>query len=188
MTGLQADPGTAAPRDAVDWYLVHARPRQEGVAAEHLERQGYAAYLPRLRLPRLRRSRWHEAIEPLFPRYLFAGVRAAEQSLHPIRSTRGVSTLVRSGERYRPVPRDMLASLQARADDEGLHRLHRDEFAPGARVRILAGPFAGLEAAFESRQGQDRVRVLLEIIGAATAATLPASLVVPALRDRWMAA
>ena len=164
---------------ALDWYLVHSRPRQEAVAAEHLTRQGYAVYLPRLRLPRLRRARWRECVEPLFPRYLFAGLRPDEQGLHPIRSTRGVSALVRHGERYRPVATELLASLKARARDDGLHQLTADDLVAGDPVRIVAGPFSGLEAVFDSRQGADRVRVLLELIGVTSAALLPASLVVP---------
>jgi transcriptional antiterminator RfaH len=189
MTGpVPASHGLAGEGHDCHWYLVHARPRQEHVAAEHLERQGYAVYLPRLRLPRLRRSRWHDSLEPLFPRYLFAGVRGAEQSVHPIRSTRGVAALVRYGDRYRPVPHQLIASLRARADAEGLHHLHPAELAQGDRVRIVAGPFAGLEAVFQQRQGGDRVRVLLEIIGAAISATLPVGLVVPVLHDRWAAA
>ena len=88
----------------VDWYLVHTRPRQEEIAREHLARQGYGVYLPRLQLPRRRRGRWLDVVEPLFPRYLFAGARRDEQSVHPIRSTRGVSALVRGGESYAPVP------------------------------------------------------------------------------------
>lgn len=174
--------------DPRDWYLVHSRARQEHVAAEHLARQDYAVYLPRLVLPRLRRSRWHDSVEPLFPRYLFAGVRAAEQSVHPIRSTRGVAGLVRFGEGYRPVPHDVVRGLQARADAAGMHRLQSAELAPGDRVRIVAGPFAGLEAIFEQRHGSGRVRVLLEVIGAARSTTLSDGLVVPALPDRRAAA
>ena len=170
-----------------DWYLVHARPRQEAVAAGHLERQGYGVYLPRLKLPRLRRARWHDLVEPLFPRYLFAGVRPAEQCIHPIRSTRGVAALVRSGDRYVPVPRDLLTSLCDRADEDGFHQLTIEDLAPGDRVRIVAGPFSGLEAVFQSRQGTDRVRVLLELIGATTAAMLPAGLVVPVRPGRTAA-
>lgn len=169
---------------SLNWYLVHSRPRQEAVAAAHLERQGFAVYLPRLKLPRLRRARWHELVEPLFPRYLFAGLRPGEQCLHPIRSTRGVAALVRSGADYAPVPPALLAELKARADDEGLHRLSPGALVPGDRVRIVAGPFAGLEAVFQARQGQDRVRVLLEIVGATTAAMLPAGLLVPLIPGR----
>lgn len=162
----------------LDWYLVHSRPRQEAVAAEHLERQGYAVYLPRLKLPRLRRARWYDLVEPLFPRYLFAGVRPAEQCLHPIRSTRGVAALVRSGERYAPVSRSLLDALRARADEQGLHQLFADSLEPGEKVRIVAGPFAGLEAVFQAHQGADRVRVLLDIVGATTSAMIPTGLVV----------
>lgn len=168
----------------LDWYLVHARPRQEEVAREHLERQGYGVYLPRLQLPRRRRARWQEVVEALFPRYLFAGVRREQQSLHPIRSTRGVSALVRSGPQYTPVPASLLEELRRREDEQGLHQLRPQGLGPGDPVRIIAGPFAGLEAVFHSRQGEDRVRVLLEIIGASTAATLPAGLVVPAFAGR----
>ena len=172
----------------IDWYLVHSRPRQESVAAEHLQRQGYEVYLPRVKLPRHRRARWQEQVEPLFPRYLFAGLQVGQQSLHPVRSTRGVAALVRSGEHYAPVPPALLAALRAGADGEGLHQLRAEGLLPGDRVRIVAGPFAGLEAVFHSRQGADRVRVLLEIIGATTEAMLSSSLLVRVHGDRTAAA
>jgi len=170
------------------WYLVHTRPRQEEIAREHLERQGYGVYLPRLQLPRRRRGRWHDVVEPLFPRYLFAGARRDEQSLHPIRSTRGVSALVRGGDSYTPVPVGLLDELRSREDAAGLHQLRPDDLQPGDRVQILAGPFAGLEAVFHSRQGADRVRVLLTIIGTSAPATLPAGLVGPGRQRRDTAA
>ena len=168
----------------LDWYLVHTRPRQELVAVEHLRRQGYAAYLPRLRLPRLRRARWHDSIEPLFPRYLFVGARRDEQSLHPIRSTRGVATLVRCGPAFVPVAPGLLAELREREDEEGICHLRTGHLEAGDKVRILAGPFAGLEAVFQSRLGADRVRVLLELVGACAPASLDADLVVPASHGR----
>lgn len=167
-----------------DWYLLHTRPRQEEVAAGHLERQGYGVYLPRLRLPKLRRHRWHDAIEPLFARYLFVGVVTGEQSFAPIVSTRGVAKLVRFGERYRPVPPALLGELRRREGDDGNHVLENAGLAPGDRVRIVAGPFEGLEAIFQSEQGAERVRVLLELVGTTAGATLPAGFVVP-VRDRW---
>ena len=170
------DAGNLPP--VLDWYLVHARPRQEVLAVEHLERQGYAAYLPRLKLPKFRHRAWQDSIEPLFPRYLFAGVVPDEQSVHPIRSTRGVSSLVRAGEAYVPVPSSLIGSLRAREDGEGMHVLKSETLQPGDKLHVIAGPFAGLEAVFQSRQGTDRVRVLLTLIGNTTPATLPAGLVV----------
>jgi len=174
-------------RNDRDWYLLHSRPRQEEIAAEHLQRQGYGVYLPRLRLPRLRRSRWCESIEPLFARYLFVGVVTGEQALSPILSTRGVGRLVRFGVRYQPVPSALLASLRAHEGDDGIHVLQSAGLQPGDRVRIIAGPFAGLDAIFQSEQGADRVRVLLELIGTTAGATLPAGCVVPMHNGRFAA-
>ena len=55
------------------WYVIQTKPRQESVAIENLERQGYAAYCPKMAQAKRRRQRqrWQKVIEPLFPRYLF---------------------------------------------------------------------------------------------------------------------
>ncbi|MBS0465459.1 MAG: transcription/translation regulatory transformer protein RfaH, partial [Proteobacteria bacterium] len=72
------------------WYCVHSKPRAETLAAEHLLRQGYECFLPRIlrrvALPRAGRSRC--VVEPLFPRYLFVQADPNVQSLAAIRSTR----------------------------------------------------------------------------------------------------
>lgn len=140
-----------------------------------MQRQGYAVYLPRLRF-----CHWKEELAPLFPRQLFVGICAGEQSLRPIRTTRGVAMLVSSGIGYTPVAPGLVAALRERADPGGLHRLLDGELLPGDRVRILAGPFASLEAVFQSRQGSDRVRVLLQIVAAAPVAMIRNKLLVRA--------
>jgi transcriptional antiterminator RfaH len=79
-------------------HAVRTKPRQKGVALENLTRQGYGDLLPMV--PSVgRRRRRSEA--PLFPGYLFVGVKAAEQAYGPIRSTFGVVGLVRFGD-YAP--------------------------------------------------------------------------------------
>jgi transcriptional antiterminator RfaH len=168
----------------LEWYLVHARPRQESIAEEHLRRQGYEAYFPRVQLPRLRASRWIDAVDALFPRYLFVGLEPGVQSLHPVRSTRGVAKVVRFGERYAAVPSVLLDSLRDRECARGVHVLSTQPFHAGDRVNIIAGPFEGLEAIFEARQGGDRVRLLIELIGTTTRAVLPAGHVLPTLTTR----
>ena len=39
------------------WYCVHTRPRAEAQAREHLQRQGFEVFLPRLRRSVLRGGR-----------------------------------------------------------------------------------------------------------------------------------
>ena len=163
------------------WYLVHSRPRLETIAAENLARQGYQVYLPRLRLPRRRRERWRDEVEPLFPRYLFVGVNIGDQEFRPMHSTRGVSRIVRFGLRYASVPHALIEALEAQVGLDGLHEFRAPKLASGDRVRILAGPFRDVEAVFECERGEDRVRVLLEVLGAEARVTLNASLIVPAV-------
>lgn len=164
------------------WFVVHTKPRQEGEAQLQLERQGYPVYLPRLCLPRLRRSRWRDVTEPLFPRYLFVALEKGEQSLAPIRSTRGVSAVLRFGDRYAEVPTTLVEALRLRANAEGLHTLNVATFEKGAKVRIIAGPFEGLEAVFDKESGPDRARVLLEVLGATAPVTLPTAHMIPTRR------
>jgi transcriptional antiterminator RfaH len=164
------------------WFVVHTKPRQEAVAQTQLERQGYPVYLPRLSLPRLRRGRWAETIEPLFPRYLFVRVEVGEQALAPIRSTRGVSSVLKFGDRYAEVPPQLVHSLRARANEAGMHVLAGAGMRKGDRLHIIAGPFEGFEAVFECERGADRSQVLLDVLGASTAVTLPTGFVVPELR------
>jgi transcriptional antiterminator RfaH len=165
------------------WYLIHTKPSSEAVAQANLERQGYEAYFPRLVQPVRRRARWTDAIIALFPRYLFLRLSEGEQSLAPVRSTSGVADVVRFGTSYAVVPDRVVGDLRARADPQsGLHRLAaRSLFTAGAAVKIMAGPFGGLDGVFEREAGHERVIVLLKLLGQDTSVRVAAGFVVPAV-------
>ena len=147
------------------WYLVHAKPRQEDLAKANLERQGYQAYLPKLRIPRHRMGRRVIRIEPMFPRYLFIRLDTATDNWAPIRSTVGVSTLVRFGMYPSAVPDDLIEYLRSRDNAEGVQDLPLHTFQPGEKVVIEEGPFRGYEGIYLAQSSQERVTVLLDIVG-----------------------
>ena len=165
----------------VRWYLIHTKPLGERIAQCNLERQGYGVYFPRLLRRGVYGRHQRERIDPLFPRYLFLGLHHAQQSLAPVRSTVGVARVVRFGCEYAVVPPDVIYALQSRADPaSGLHQLtHWSPLRAGSPVRIVQGPFAGLEGIFEREVGSDRVDVLLEVLGRQTPVRVPAHLVEP---------
>lgn len=144
------------------WYLVYTKPRQEQMALEHLQRQGYHCYLPTLRTEKIRRGKAVWVTEALFPRYLFIRLETglSAKSWSPIRSTQGVSTLVHFG------------SQPARVDDALVQWLQQHEqalpeqarFQPGDAVRITRGPFAGLDALYQMTDAQQRAIVLIDIL------------------------
>ena len=151
------------------WYLVYCKARQEDAAARGLEEQGYAVYLPKLRLRRRRRGVATEVEQPLFPRYLFVAPSGSTQSIGPAQFTAGVQNLVRFGTLYLPVPQHVVTALREREDPEiGCHRLEPPVMQRGDRVRIDSGAFKGIEGVFEVRTGRDRVIILLNLLGQQT--------------------
>jgi transcriptional antiterminator RfaH len=143
------------------WLLAYTKPRQEHVAEEHLLRQGYDVLCPQIRVQKLRNRRWTWVDEPLFPRYLFVGA-APEFSWAPLRSTVGVTSLVRFGGQIAPVPEALIETLLSNATES---QFQRPLYRQGQKVRIIAGPFATLEGVFEMAEGESRATVLLDLLG-----------------------
>jgi transcriptional antiterminator RfaH len=143
------------------WYVVQCKPQGDWRALEHLERQGFECYLPVFRLEARRRGHLVEIREPLFPRYLFIRLDAVEDNWYPIRSTRGVTQIVRSNHRPVQVRDEIIDSIRARlANGTG----HRPYIRPGEHVRITEGSFAGIDAIFLANVGDERVILLLNIL------------------------
>lgn len=178
--GFQAQLATLETHPSC-WYAVYCKPRKETIAEENLQRQGYQVYLPRIRLPRRLRGQWAEAVEPLFPRYLFVYLNVDRDSVAPIRSTTGVTTLVRFAERPAVIPDPVIAALIANEDKEsGLHLYGRPLFRKGESVRFLEGPFAGLQGIFDKENGNERVTVLLDLLGKLNTVRVSRSCIAPA--------
>lgn len=147
------------------WYLIYTKPRSESVAERHLERQGFHTYLPWLFGDHSSGSMRTAKVEPLFPRYLFVELDPEQQSVAPIRSTYGVSRIVTFGGRLTPVCGDLIEALKQEAAADGLHRLPKVNYRSGDPVRIVSGPFEGLKGVFHMPSGNDRVLILLDILG-----------------------
>ncbi len=144
------------------WYLVHTKPRLENTALINLERQGYECYLPRLRVEKLRRRKAEIVDEPMFPRYLFIHLDTSHQakSWSPIRSTLGVSKLVYFGTQAATVDDALVELLQQREQAMPAEAM----FQPGEKVVITEGPFAGIEAIYQTSDPERRALILLEIL------------------------
>jgi len=148
-----------------DWYLVYSKPKQENLAFENLERQGYKMYLPRLLNQKRLRGRYIEVIEPLFPRYLFIHLNSIDDDWGPIRSTLGVANIVRFGNILAKVPNSLIDALLACENEEGLYTQTSTNFAAGDRVRFVEGAMEGYEGIFQTKGGKERVTILLDIAG-----------------------
>ena len=127
------------------WYLIQCKPREDQRALENLERQGFQCYLPMYVVEKLRAGVLRKANEPLFPGYLFIRLDCVNDNWRPIRSTRGVTGIVRFDDYPLPVPDSLIEAIQRRIAGEPVAESH---FKAGERVTIIQGGFANIEAVF----------------------------------------
>lgn len=146
------------------WYVVNTQPGAEQKAARHLEQQGYRVYLPRWRKRRshARRVEWIAA--PLFPRYLFVGFDIGVTRWRAIHSTFGVSQLVSNCGLPAPVPEGIVEAIRARASENGLVEI-KPTFRKGQSIIVGEGPFLDQIGLFESLSDDERVTILLNLLG-----------------------
>jgi transcriptional antiterminator RfaH len=160
------------------WYAVYTQPHAEPKALEHLLRQGYSAYLPRYRTKVCHARRQQIVLRPLFPRYLFAGVDRARMAWRPILSTLGVTDIVRAGDEPTPVSAEIVTAIREREDAGGFDRLDsRQMLRPCQPVRVTSGAFEDMVGRLVELRDQDRIVVLLELLGRAVRAQLSAEVV-----------
>jgi transcriptional antiterminator RfaH len=150
------------------WHVVHTKPREEFRALENLENQGYVCFLPTLRIHKMRRNLVEIAIEPLFSRYLFIQLNAATSNWYPIRSTRGVSSLLMFGGQFATLPQPCVESMRRRCEGDAAPL-----FIRGDRVEITSGPLAGLQGVYELADGEVRALVLIELMRTTQSLKLP---------------
>lgn len=160
------------------WYVVQTQINGEAKAAENLQRQGFETYLP-CYLKRRRHARKVDfAAKPLFPRYMFVAIDMATQRWRSVQSTFGVSRLVTNGDEPAVVPDGVIPALKAREDAKGFVEMDaRLAFAPGDKVRVLAGAFMDNAGLFNGIADHDRVSILLEMLGRQVRVLLDADLV-----------
>jgi transcriptional antiterminator RfaH len=163
-----------------NWYVIQTKPRQESVAVENLKRQGYATYCPHMAQAKRRRQRWQKVIEPLFPRYLFIRLAEGIDNFAPIRSTIGVLNMVRFGGQPATIPQQVIDNIHKQEQILLAEPGEHPNWKAGDKVQVIDGPFAGLNGIFQKQNSQERVIILLNLLGLKNSVAVEANSIVPA--------
>lgn len=146
------------------WYLIQTKPQQEFIAEKNLKNQGYESYLPLVSQEKVIQKRIEVKVLPLFPRYLFVKLKNdfSSKSWMPIRSTKGVSNIVRFGMTLASASDQLIEILKSR---EFQHTTNiQPLYRKGQVLKIIQGPFAGFESIYCGMDDQMRVIVLFEFM------------------------
>lgn len=139
-------------------------------------------FCPRIRFQRAtaRGRVWFK--EALFPGYLFARFDPSRM-LRAVQYAHGITGLVSFGAHHAEVPRATLDALREWIGEDEV-RTVRDAPEVGDEVRVLEGPFQGLEVLVTGvLPASERVRVLLDFLGRQTEVELAVEAVCAAHAD-----
>jgi transcriptional antiterminator RfaH len=161
-----------------NWSVVRTKFRKELSAALNLQKQGYHIYCPKYlkRTTHARKTKYVAA--PLFPNYLFIKIDPDFQRWRSILSTIDVEELLCHGDRPAKVPDTVIEDIKHRENDKGLvELLPWAEWQPGQKLRVVAGAFVDKVGILQDLPDVDRVRLLLDILGAGIAVSVPRKIV-----------
>jgi transcriptional antiterminator RfaH len=139
------------------WAVAQTEPMRESLAVSHLQRAGYATYLPRIKISETKR------IVPLFPSYAFVHI---VDHWYSALGTIGVIRLLLAGDHPARVGEEIINGIKAQ-ERGGLVKLQplKPRLKPGDPVRVVRGSFLGHFGIYDGMSGKERERVLLELLG-----------------------
>ena len=150
------------------WLVAYTKPRLELVALQNLELQNFEAYLPRYKKFKNTETGPVPVFEPMFPRYILFRPSKPEQSIETVRSTKGISHVVRFGFEPGVVSSSMVATLKEFETSQNQATLQEmSNFKAGQKVKLKHVALGALEGLVQSVSSK-RVAVLLEILGRPT--------------------
>lgn len=174
---MTTDTTTTSAPSLLQWHAVQCKGGESFRAADNLINQGFHVFHPTCQRQKKRRGRTEWVTEPLFPYYLFIQLDQTNSNWRPIRSTPGVSQLVRFGSHPAAVDDALIELLQIY---DGLSLSDAIAFQAGENVTLEKGPLSGLPATF-SRQlsrtcnGEERAIVLLQWLNTHREVNVPLS-------------
>jgi transcription termination/antitermination protein NusG len=183
-TSVVSSTGAVAPPDVVfglrrrdeetRWHVLHVRSRQEKALDAWLRAAGVSCYLPLRPAERRYGQRRVTSLLPLFPGYLFLWGNRDEVFLAD--RTKRVARLIDVPDQ-RQLEWELVNVGRALAGGASLDPY--PALREGVRVRVLSGPFEGVEGVIRSRNAADRLVLQVRMLNTAASLDIDGHLVEP---------
>jgi transcription antitermination factor NusG len=147
--------------DCPRWYALYTYPRHEKVVAEQLGNKGIESFLPTSTIARRWKDRTVRIPFPLFPSYVFVRVELARRVA--ALTIPGVIRILSVNGAPIAIP-DLEIDAVQRCVNEGAKLESHPFVVSGMRVRVLSGPFSGLEGIVTQVNGKYKVVVSITAI------------------------
>ena len=109
-------------------------------------------------------NKFKEIIKPVFPGYIFIAINLEEKNWHKINNTRGISSIIVFGNEIPLIRCELSEELKYRFSlNSSLEAV--DPFEIGMNAEITNGPFAQLIGKIEEIDADQRIWILLGVLG-----------------------
>ena len=154
-------------RNSKSWIVARNKPNQDKIALINLERQNFEFFQPTFKTMSRRQNKFKEIIKPVFPGYIFIAINLEEKNWHKINNTRGISRIIVFGNEIPLVHCQLIKELKHRFSLNSSPKAV-DPFEIGMNAEITNGPFAQLIGKIDNIDANQRIWILLDILGTQT--------------------
>ena len=161
-----------------EWFILQFKSNSHFLAAKNLNQQGFETYLPLQNTTSRKASRFVSTTQPLFPGYMFIKFDRSESKWHRINNTHGVSRLITFNSSLKSIPTTFINNLMMRYDLSG-KLPHIEIYKKGDQVKVTKGPFANFSANIEKYDSNQRIWILMDLMGRKTFIQTPSDTLQP---------
>ena len=141
------------------WILAQTKSKREKTAEINIKNQGFKVFLPTINVRKYSNSVWKDAIELLFPGYIFINIKDNEEKIGSLSYTTGVFKLLI--DRVTGSPYIIKQSLIDNIDKN--NQLNISSLKKGNKVNFTKG-ISVLSGIFIEKKGSKRASILINIL------------------------
>jgi transcription antitermination factor NusG len=145
---------------SVNWFLFYTYPKQEKRVHHLCQKLGIMSYLPMHKVQRRWSDRMKHLTVPIFPNYVF--VKTAQHKLYEVLKIPRVVTYISYDNK--PVIVSQKEIDRIRTLTSGKIMLCSGQLFPNNLVRVLRGPFSGIEGHYINSRGENKLVIKIECL------------------------
>ena len=149
------------------WIVARVKPNQDKIATINLERQGFEFFQPKFKTLSKVHNKFKEIIKPVFPGYIFVAINPKEKNWSKINNTRGIVSIIVFGNEIPLVRCKLMEELKHRFSLNNTLKV-ANPFVVGMNAEITNGPFTQVIGKIEEIDADQRIWILLDILGTQT--------------------
>lgn len=146
--------------EETSWFVAYTYPRAEKKVHERIIRFGSTSFLPLIQQERIWSDRVKRIEVPLFSNYVF--VQTREQNLPILARIHGIARFVKFRDRYARIKDKEIGLIRKLLDKGHNLQIQATSFSRGQQVKVIEGPFYGLQGKLIREGGKNRFIIEFE--------------------------